>query len=235
MCRLDLASPWEALPLPAGGGQGPPSTTGATRHTQLLQMWPVRPRNSLSYVTLVDSSSAPCRHPGLGCTGRQGAGRRWPCSHGQRVTSLWSQVYCPECRIDSSEVVQAGEKLKESKKKAKMASATSSSQRDWGKVRGPRAPCAPAAPHAPAAVHAALPSVLEWTGHGVRGPHQGVHHRAVQPLWPHPGHPRGHHVEVQSPGILFTAVSVSSVGLSLLSVFLLILGHEILSSVVLQS
>lgn len=28
----------------------------------------------------------------------------------------------------------AGEKLKESKKKAKMASASSSSQRDWGKV-----------------------------------------------------------------------------------------------------
>lgn len=41
--------------------------------------------------------------------------------------------YCPECRNDSSEVVRAGEKLKESKKKAKMASATSSSQRDWGK------------------------------------------------------------------------------------------------------
>uniref|UniRef100_A0A8C7ATT2 E3 ubiquitin-protein ligase UHRF n=1 Tax=Neovison vison TaxID=452646 RepID=A0A8C7ATT2_NEOVI len=42
--------------------------------------------------------------------------------------------YCPECRNDASEVVLAGEKLKESKKKAKMASATSSSQRDWGKV-----------------------------------------------------------------------------------------------------
>ncbi|XP_051827794.1 E3 ubiquitin-protein ligase UHRF1 isoform X1 [Antechinus flavipes] len=41
--------------------------------------------------------------------------------------------YCPECRNDASEVVLAGEKLKESKKKAKMASATSSSQRDWGK------------------------------------------------------------------------------------------------------
>ncbi|XP_030075234.1 E3 ubiquitin-protein ligase UHRF1 isoform X1 [Microcaecilia unicolor] len=41
--------------------------------------------------------------------------------------------YCPECRIDTSEVVLAGEKLKESKKKAKMASANSSSQRDWGK------------------------------------------------------------------------------------------------------
>lgn len=42
--------------------------------------------------------------------------------------------YCPGCRNDVSEVVLAGEKLKESKKKAKMASASSSSQRDWGKV-----------------------------------------------------------------------------------------------------
>uniref|UniRef100_A0AAX7TNR3 E3 ubiquitin-protein ligase UHRF n=1 Tax=Astatotilapia calliptera TaxID=8154 RepID=A0AAX7TNR3_ASTCA len=41
--------------------------------------------------------------------------------------------YCPGCRNDVSEVVLAGEKLKESKKKAKMASASSSSQRDWGK------------------------------------------------------------------------------------------------------
>lgn len=41
--------------------------------------------------------------------------------------------YCPNCRNDSSEVVRAGEKLKESKKKSKMASANSSTQRDWGK------------------------------------------------------------------------------------------------------
>ncbi|XP_069815523.1 E3 ubiquitin-protein ligase UHRF1-like [Dendropsophus ebraccatus] len=41
--------------------------------------------------------------------------------------------YCPDCRNDASEVVLAGEKLKESKKKAKMASANSSCQRDWGK------------------------------------------------------------------------------------------------------
>lgn len=41
--------------------------------------------------------------------------------------------YCPDCRIDASEVVRAGERLRQSKKKAKMASATSSSQRDWGK------------------------------------------------------------------------------------------------------
>ncbi|KAG8127020.1 hypothetical protein E2320_022099, partial [Naja naja] len=42
-------------------------------------------------------------------------------------------MYCPECRNDVNEVVLAGEKLKESKKKSKMASANSSSQRDWGK------------------------------------------------------------------------------------------------------
>ncbi|XP_072268955.1 E3 ubiquitin-protein ligase UHRF1-like [Pyxicephalus adspersus] len=41
--------------------------------------------------------------------------------------------YCPDCKNDTSEVVLAGEKLKESKRKAKMASASSSSQRDWGK------------------------------------------------------------------------------------------------------
>ncbi|XP_023230679.1 E3 ubiquitin-protein ligase UHRF1-like [Centruroides sculpturatus] len=42
--------------------------------------------------------------------------------------------YCPECKNDETEVVRAGEKLKESKKKARMASATNkSNKRDWGK------------------------------------------------------------------------------------------------------
>ncbi|XP_073201406.1 E3 ubiquitin-protein ligase UHRF2 isoform X2 [Lepidochelys kempii] len=42
--------------------------------------------------------------------------------------------YCPSCKNDSNEVVKAGEKLKQSKKKAKMPSASTESQRDWGKV-----------------------------------------------------------------------------------------------------
>ncbi len=42
--------------------------------------------------------------------------------------------YCPLCKNDASEVVQAGEKLKESKKKAKMASNVNQSNRDWGRV-----------------------------------------------------------------------------------------------------
>ncbi|XP_069482028.1 E3 ubiquitin-protein ligase UHRF2 isoform X2 [Ambystoma mexicanum] len=41
--------------------------------------------------------------------------------------------YCPSCKIDSTEVVNAGEKLKQSKKKAKMPSAFTECQRDWGK------------------------------------------------------------------------------------------------------
>lgn len=42
--------------------------------------------------------------------------------------------YCPSCKTDSSEVVKAGEKLKLSKKKAKMPSASTESRRDWGRV-----------------------------------------------------------------------------------------------------
>ncbi|XP_068081324.1 E3 ubiquitin-protein ligase UHRF1 [Anabrus simplex] len=41
--------------------------------------------------------------------------------------------YCPLCKNDENEIVKAGEKLKESKKKSKMASNLSNSSRDWGK------------------------------------------------------------------------------------------------------
>lgn len=41
--------------------------------------------------------------------------------------------YCKDCKNDENEIVKAGEKLKESKKKAKMASALNNTTRDWGK------------------------------------------------------------------------------------------------------
>lgn len=41
--------------------------------------------------------------------------------------------YCPLCKNDGSQVIKAGQKLKESSKKSKMASATTKSNRDWGK------------------------------------------------------------------------------------------------------
>ncbi|WAR31132.1 UHRF2-like protein [Mya arenaria] len=42
-------------------------------------------------------------------------------------------MYCPECKLDTSEIVKAGEKLKTSKKKSKMASQQNGKSRDWGK------------------------------------------------------------------------------------------------------
>lgn len=50
------------------------------------------------------------------------------------VINVFIFRYCPSCKNDSNEVVKAGEKLKQSKKKAKMPSACTDSQRDWGKV-----------------------------------------------------------------------------------------------------
>ena len=41
--------------------------------------------------------------------------------------------FCPLCKNDGSHIVTAGQKLKESKKKAKMASSKSTCTRDWGK------------------------------------------------------------------------------------------------------
>ncbi|XP_021356809.1 E3 ubiquitin-protein ligase UHRF1-like [Mizuhopecten yessoensis] len=41
--------------------------------------------------------------------------------------------YCPDCKTDSDAIVKAGEKLKESKKKSRMASSTNSTSRDWGR------------------------------------------------------------------------------------------------------
>ncbi|RUS78042.1 hypothetical protein EGW08_014217 [Elysia chlorotica] len=41
--------------------------------------------------------------------------------------------YCPACKNDETSIVRIGEKLKVNKKKAKMASANTTSNRDWGK------------------------------------------------------------------------------------------------------
>ena len=42
--------------------------------------------------------------------------------------------YCPKCKTDSSKIVKAGEKLKESKKKAKAPSTLNKeTNRDWGR------------------------------------------------------------------------------------------------------
>jgi hypothetical protein len=78
-----------------------------------------------------------------------------------------------------------------------MASATSSSQRDWGKVRQVLSLATFPPPHQALTHRLSVPT---WSGHGVCGPHEGMHHRPVQPLWPHPRGPCGYHVAVPGPG-----------------------------------
>uniref|UniRef100_A0A8C5UA00 RING-type E3 ubiquitin transferase n=1 Tax=Malurus cyaneus samueli TaxID=2593467 RepID=A0A8C5UA00_9PASS len=92
--------------------------------------------------------------------------------------------YCPSCKTDSNEVIKAGEKLKQSKKKAKMPSASTESQRDWGKGMacvGRTKECTIAPNH-----YGPIPGVpvgttwkLEFSEAGVHRPHVGgIHGRS---------------------------------------------------------
>uniref|UniRef100_A0A3P8WF88 RING-type E3 ubiquitin transferase n=1 Tax=Cynoglossus semilaevis TaxID=244447 RepID=A0A3P8WF88_CYNSE len=69
------------------------------------------------------------------CGGKQDAHMQLLCDECNMAFHIYclNPPYCPTCKNDTSEVVKAGEKLKASKKKAKMPSATTESQRDWGK------------------------------------------------------------------------------------------------------
>uniref|UniRef100_A0A452TTY6 E3 ubiquitin-protein ligase UHRF n=1 Tax=Ursus maritimus TaxID=29073 RepID=A0A452TTY6_URSMA len=113
---------------------------------------PMRTKSGPSCKHCRDDESKPCRVCACHlCGGKQDPDKQLMCDECDMAFHIYclrpplsslpkeDEWYCPECRNDASEVVLAGEKLKESKKKAKMASATSSSQRDWGKVRWPRA------------------------------------------------------------------------------------------------
>ena len=55
------------------------------------------------------------------------------CAYGCTLT-WWPFRYCPQCKTDVLEVIKAGEKLRLSKKKAKMVSKKQETNRDWGKV-----------------------------------------------------------------------------------------------------
>ncbi|XP_004378497.1 E3 ubiquitin-protein ligase UHRF1 [Trichechus manatus latirostris] len=107
---------------------------------------PIRRKSGPSCKHCKDDESKPCRVCACHlCGGKQDPGKQIMCDECDMAFHIYclcpplssipdeDEWYCPECRNDASEVVLAGEKLKESKKKAKMASATSSSQRDWGK------------------------------------------------------------------------------------------------------
>ncbi|KAM5237840.1 LOW QUALITY PROTEIN: E3 ubiquitin-protein ligase UHRF1 [Ctenodactylus gundi] len=116
-------------------GEGPPVVEN-----------PMRRKSGPSCKYCKDDPHKPCRVCACHlCGGREAPEKQLMCDECDMAYHLYcldpplssvpseEEWYCPDCRNDASEVVLAGEKLKESKKKAKMASAMSSSQRDWGK------------------------------------------------------------------------------------------------------
>ncbi|XP_054573464.1 E3 ubiquitin-protein ligase UHRF1 [Eptesicus fuscus] len=107
---------------------------------------PVKRKNKPFCNKCKDNPSKPCHECSCSlCGSKQDPDKQLMCDDCDHAFHLYclspplssvpteTEWFCPKCRNDSSEVVLAGEKLKESKKKSKMASATSSSQRDWGK------------------------------------------------------------------------------------------------------
>ncbi|KAL1132206.1 hypothetical protein AAG570_010163 [Ranatra chinensis] len=93
-----------------------------------------------------DNSRRKCRECGCNrCGGKDEPGKQVMCDECNMAFHIWclkpplsdipdaDEWYCSECKNDENEIVKAGGKLKESKKKAKMASANSNSSRDWGK------------------------------------------------------------------------------------------------------
>jgi len=79
------------------------------------------------------------------CGGKQEPDKQIICDECEDAFHLWclnpplqqmpedDEWFCPECRNDKSEIVQAGEGLKASKKKANMPSGKGNTTRDWGK------------------------------------------------------------------------------------------------------
>lgn len=92
-----------------------------------------------------DDKNRKCKECGCRiCAGKESCDRMIlcdECDYGYHTSCLSPPLeaipegdwYCPDCKTDDSAIVKAGEKLKESKKKAKMPSNKAESTRDWGK------------------------------------------------------------------------------------------------------
>lgn len=93
-----------------------------------------------------DNPNKSCKHCACHkCGGKENPGDQLLCDECDMAYHIYCLVpplekipdddewYCPLCKNDTTEIIHAGEKLRESKKKQKMASANSASNRDWGK------------------------------------------------------------------------------------------------------
>lgn len=96
--------------------------------------------------TCNDVETKHCKDCGCSiCAGKTSPDKLIVCEECQHYYHIWclkpplesvpedDEWFCPSCKRDTSEVIAPGQKLKDSKKKARMASTNSKSTRDWGK------------------------------------------------------------------------------------------------------
>uniref|UniRef100_A0A8D8VVT0 RING-type E3 ubiquitin transferase n=1 Tax=Cacopsylla melanoneura TaxID=428564 RepID=A0A8D8VVT0_9HEMI len=96
--------------------------------------------------TCDDIETKKCKDCGCAlCAGKTSPDKLIVCEECQHYFHIWclkppletipedDEWFCPGCKRDTSEVIAPGQKLKDSKKKARMASSKSTSTRDWGK------------------------------------------------------------------------------------------------------
>ncbi|XP_064113052.1 E3 ubiquitin-protein ligase UHRF1-like [Macrobrachium nipponense] len=107
---------------------------------------PTKRINAPNCNTCKDNPRRKCKDCGCHeCGGKDNPGKQLMCDECNSAFHIYclnppleaipdvEEWFCPLCKNDDTEIVKAGEKLKESKKKAKMASQTNKSNRDWGK------------------------------------------------------------------------------------------------------
>ncbi|KAF6212932.1 hypothetical protein GE061_010644 [Apolygus lucorum] len=114
---------------------------------QLLTSEPAYKRKTAPLCdTCKDNPRRKCKQCGCDkCGGKEEPAKQIVCDECECAYHIWclnppleelpdcEDWYCNKCRNDDKEVVKAGEKLKASSKKAKMASSNPKSNRDWGR------------------------------------------------------------------------------------------------------
>ncbi|XP_063399253.1 E3 ubiquitin-protein ligase UHRF1-like [Mytilus trossulus] len=108
---------------------------------------PVKRKNKPDCDHCLDNPRKKCKHCACcECGGKQDPDKQILCDECDQAYHLAclkppltsipedDEWYCPDCKTDTNAIVKAGEKLKESKKKSKMASQQNkNTTRDWGK------------------------------------------------------------------------------------------------------
>lgn len=136
-CRLKFCDELFAI-------EGHPTVT--SEECDKLPESPVKRRLQPDCTHCGDRPERKCRHCACcRCGGKEDPSRQLLCDECDRAFHLGcldppleelpqeDTWFCPECKTDTSEVVQPGEGLKDSKRKAKLPSAAPKAARDWGR------------------------------------------------------------------------------------------------------